>query len=287
MQKKLKSPLSLAAAFYEKLIEKRLSAVEERITQRIAKLEDDVARKVDAVHSNMTKSMGNGNSNILLSLKVHETNIYRQLTAYMELRRILDGELSIPPLRGFAISPDFALYMMEILNRYKPKAILEFGSGFSSLVLSRYAAAGSATVLSLDHERDYGEKTTQLLRNWGYDGVHTLVLADVVEQGHGAGTALFYDRAALPSGRTFDFVLLDGPPQAFGLTVRGGMLPLFRDVLDDGCILLLDDYYRPGERSVVADWVRDGWVEIIEENKSVEKHSAVLRLKEGVTRPGP
>ena len=89
---------------------------------------------------------------------------------------------------------------------------------------------------------------------------------------------IFYDRSALEKHFGFDFVFLDGPPQKLGITVRGGLLPLFRPLLSPGCIIVLDDYYRAGEREVVANWLKAGLVEVIEENEFIEKHAAVLRV---------
>lgn len=217
-------------------------------------------------------------SETIHQVKIHERNNYQQLTQYMELRRLLNNDVVMPPLRGYAISPDLVLYLLSLLERFKPQSIIEFGSGFSSVVFSRYAQSNGAKVVSVDHEPFFSKKSQALVDAWGYADQFNLITADVIEQEADGMNVLFYDRSAVDKHFGFDFVFLDGPPQALGLTVRGGLLPLFRPLLVSGCIIVLDDYYRPGEREFVASWLESGLVELVEENEFIEKQAVILRV---------
>lgn len=207
-----------------------------------------------------------------LSLARLERKNYQQITNYMELRRILDGPARLPPLRQHAITPDMVFFLMEQFDKYKPKNVLEFGSGVSSLIMARYVVSNEATGTSVESELVHLNKTQHLLKSWGLENTLTVVHADLVEQ-----PTLFYEKSSI-LGDQFDFVFLDGPQSGrYGKEVRGGLFPLFCDKLAKNCVIVLDDYKRRGERRVVANWLKAGWVDIIEENTFIEKHAAVLR----------
>lgn len=235
----------------------------QQILERIDRLERVLNRRV----SDIKREVRN----------VERTN-YQQLTTYLELRRVFDSAETMPPLRGYAISPDLVFYLLDLLDRYSPKSIAEFGSGFSSVVFSRYADANNASVTSFDHEPFFAKKSAENVKKWGYEKSFELITTEVIEQSVDGQKVMFYDHKAAPAQRQYDFVFLDGPPQKLGLTVRGGLLPLFRPQLAPGCIIVLDDYYRPGEREIVKNWLESGYVELIEENEFIEKHAAVVRV---------
>lgn len=235
---------------------------------------DHLDSKIDRLERVMNSKLSETNRQI----KNHERTNYQQLTQYMELRRVFDNDQVMPPLRGYAISPDLVFYLLSLLDRFKPRSILEFGSGFSSVVFSRYAHSEGAKVVSVDHEPYFSKKSEAYVNEWGYDDHFNLIIADVKEQEVNGTNVFFYDRSPVEKHSGFDFVFLDGPPQKLGLKVRGGLLPLFRPLLSPGCIIVLDDYYRPGEREFVDNWLKTGLVELIEKNESIEKHAVLLRV---------
>ena len=62
-------------------------------------------------------------------IKLIERNNFQQMQMYHELDKMLGEHLPIPPLRGYALSPDSCIELYQLLNHYRPKNILEFGSG--------------------------------------------------------------------------------------------------------------------------------------------------------------
>ena len=69
-------------------------------------------------------------------------------------------------------------------------------------------------------------------------------------------------------------LLVDGPVGALGPQARYPALPLLRERLLPGAVVLLDDADRPEEQEVLARWQAD-WPEL---------SSAMLRLEKGAAR---
>src|SRR5438034_475105 len=42
----------------------------------------------------------------------------------------------LPQMRGFAIAPDFALYLTELIDDERPEVVVETGSGVSTLIIA-------------------------------------------------------------------------------------------------------------------------------------------------------
>lgn len=207
-----------------------------------------------------------------------DRNLYQQVVSYLDLRAMLGIEGEIPPLRGFAISPDMGVFMLRLLRKLRPASILELGSGFSSVLLGHHCAKMAGHVVSLDHDPAYVARSTELIAAWGLGEQVETVLAPIENQRVRDSRAVpFYSAERVrATGRRFDFVFVDGPPLALGPRVRGGFLPLFGEFLEPGCHILLDDYYRKGEQEVVSNWVEQGLVEIVELHTELEKQAALL-----------
>jgi len=239
-----------------------------------------LARDIDAAVRDLPKFVDRRMKHIARDLRQLDRRLYQQVVSYIDLRLRAGLEVPIPPLRGHAISPDTAIFMDDLLKILRPSEILELGSGFSSALLARHCMKYGGKLTSVDHVQQFGSLAAGYVSAWGAQSCFELIIADVIEQPLENGEhVLFYDLGPVAEkGVKFDFVFLDGPPKYVAEKVRGGFLPLFKDVLSPGCTILVDDYYRPGEMEMVAAWVADGLVEIVEENTAVEKHAAVLKF---------
>jgi len=97
-----------------------------------------------------------------LSEQLHHT--YQQIQVFIDLNRLLQLPWPLPPLRGWAASPDFLLLLAEHALQHKPDCIVECSSGASTVVLAQCAKLnGHGHILSLEHDAHYAKKTRQLL----------------------------------------------------------------------------------------------------------------------------
>src|SRR5262245_24329430 len=101
--------------------------------------------------------------------RLYIDNLYRQLEAFASLTNLLPLRYPLPPMRGWAVSPDFALSLLQILCEEKPKVIVEFGPGVSTLVtaywLQQYLEHG--TIYSFEHESEWLRRNEEAVRRHG------------------------------------------------------------------------------------------------------------------------
>lgn len=130
----------------------------------------------------------------------------------------------------------------------KPKIVVEFGTGASTLIVARaLAMAGGGTLISFDQHDDFVAKTREWLGQYGLDAdIRAVPLVDAPDGWPG----LWYDHGPLPA---IDLLLIDGPPWTIHPFTRGAAATLFGRIAPGGTIIL-DDAARPGERIVARRW---------------------------------
>jgi glycosyltransferase involved in cell wall biosynthesis len=155
------------------------------------------------------------------------------------------------PWGSRTITPILAFELVEALERRHPQRIVEVGSGISTVVLARYAAATGASLVSLEHDRRFAARTLALLSRFGLERAVDLRVAPLRQRrcpdGH---LHPWYD---VRLNGTFDFGLLDAPPLRQG---RGAVLFALREVLEPDFELWLNDATRRHERVCLAGWLR-------------------------------
>jgi hypothetical protein len=171
---------------------------------------------------------------------------------------------------GFSAGPDYLREALRLVAEARGP-VLECGSGLSTLLAGIAARRSGVTVWSLEHNPDWHGWVGGELRRFGVGGVE-LCLAPLRDY---IGFH-WYDppRGRLPSG--IRVVLCDGPP---GTTPGGryGMLPVLGPYLAPGCVVLLDDADRTGERETLRRWRTDAGAEATTHDDG-RKSFALVRL---------
>jgi len=211
---------------------------------------------------------------------------YRQLEALFSLFALLPIKAALPPLRGAAISPDFAAQLVSLILRERPSNILELGSGASTIV-GGYAlrASGGGRLVSLEESEEYAVLARQRVTQHGLDDIVTVVHAPLTSTPLPGGESLWYDVRNLSPDDTIDLLVVDGPLQIGrpGDAIRYPALPFLADRLSDRCLVLIDDCHRSQERSMVERWLRE-YPGFVAEQSSGEKQHIVLRRVHRVPR---
>src|SRR5690606_7089028 len=89
----------------------------------------------------------------------------------------------LPPLRLWAISPDFALVIAALIKQYHPAHIFELGSGSSTLISSyTLEKVGAGKVTSLEHLAQYAQESAANTQKHGLDGIATVVHSPLIDQ---------------------------------------------------------------------------------------------------------
>jgi len=154
----------------------------------------------------------------------------------------------LPKADGWAGSPELLATLADEVLGNRPKLIVEFGSGLSTLVLARALdLAGGGALVSYDHNAGFADLTRARLAALG---LRADVRAVDLEPARGyAGE--WYAARDLPGG--IDLLVIDGPPAWFASGTRGGAAAIF-PLLAVGGVVLLDDADRPGERADARRW---------------------------------
>jgi predicted O-methyltransferase YrrM len=184
---------------------------------------------------------------------------------------------ALPAMRGWAISPDFALRLAGLIGELRPKTILELGSGASTIV-SAYCLErlGSGTVISLDQEQSCAESTIAALRLHNLSPFARVIHAELRSVG-AEGSCTWYDSASVDEVRDIDLLIVDGPAVE---TAEGRYpaLPLLYHRLSPNAVILIDDADRELERAVVAQWLEE-FPELACERFPDEKGAVVLKRR--------
>lgn len=162
----------------------------------------------------------------------------------------------------FSIDEESLRVLIALLAKFRPSRVLEFGSGLSTLVISRLRRAlGIAAFTSIDHWETWQHKVAHSL---GEESRVEFVHLPIAPTSHGGLSGSFYqgilERCATRA--PFDVVYIDGPTEVGGTGEcnRAMAGSVFRRLLRPGAMIVLDDALRETEQQAAALWLREGLV---------------------------
>jgi predicted O-methyltransferase YrrM len=204
-------------------------------------------------------------------------SLYRQLEALISITSILPLRHPLPPMRGWAISPDFGVLLISEILKKKPRLVLELGSGVSTL-LTGYCLekTGRGRVISFDHDEKYCVQSRERIREHGLGDIAEIVHVPLREVQLNQQSWDWYDATRIDPGVKIDLLVVDGPPGQIQDISRYPALPLLRKYLSDDAVILLDDAGRPDEKIILDMWARE-FPDFLHECIPAEKGAAVLR----------
>ena len=190
-------------------------------------------------------------------LRRDSQNLFVQGEALNALYKDLDFRKSLSPTRGWSASPDFLGIIARHVTEARPKAILECGSGVSTVVLARACELnGVGRVYSLEHQAVFAERSRSELQRHGLSEHSEILEAPLTPHTLDGREWSWYRLDALPSIK-FDMLVIDGPPETTGPLARYPAGPLLFPHLTPGASVFLDDAHRDDEKEAVARWVRE------------------------------
>ena len=141
---------------------------------------------------------------------------FRQVEALQNLFAILPIEHALPASRGFPASPDLLLFLVDLVDRHRPKVIVECGSGLSTLcfalAMRRFGIDGK--VIALEHLEQYAAQTEELLRRHGVSDIAEVRTAPLEDFTFGEGRPRGTPLTGWQDLEGVDLLFVDGPPQA-------------------------------------------------------------------------
>jgi predicted O-methyltransferase YrrM len=205
-----------------------------------------------------------------LEADVAQTEPIVTLASRIPLRRPL------PPMRGYAIAPDFALMLYDLVIDEKPELVVETGSGVSTLIVA-YALEklGRGRVVALDHDAAYAEKTRAEIARHGLEAYASVVHAPLEPIEIDGKRYRWHARSALDGLGPIDLVVDDGPPKYLGPMLRYASLPVFAPKLSPRGFVVLD-VVGDEERTILDLW-RQRFPEFAQERLATKKGNVILR----------
>ena len=150
-------------------------------------------------------------------------------------------------------SLDFQTYyiMLNLLDKIKPKNILELGFGFSSLPINQYARSAGARHDICEGNPEWIDYFKQTYCKDGEWNFRMLVKNEIVKTIDGHENCRLYEDFRTDLNPPYDFVLIDGPKGSKNTVSRPNILNDI-DVLDSHSTIVFHDTRRPGEQLTMS-----------------------------------
>lgn len=209
------------------------------------------------------------------TVKKEMLNATQQLEAFQGIQSFLNHGERLPQMHGWPISPDFALYLLELIDSNDYDLILEFGSGTSTVLIAKALARigrqrhgkPATSQVAFEHLEQYHAQTLANLKHSELADAVQLVLAPLQPyQAPNGNTYSYYSchtalkelAQRLPAADLKVLMVVDGPPAATGQHARYPAVPAVLAQLKSARIdILLDDYIRDDEKEIAQLWLKD------------------------------
>jgi predicted O-methyltransferase YrrM len=173
--------------------------------------------------------------------------LYDQISGLQQIQNAIDGKPLLRPLRGWAISPDAMACVLADLQERTAPAVIEFGSGQSTIILAAALKYRNGRLLSVEHDPEYCAVIQRQVTACGLSELVQFIHAPICLPrdipGHPS-----YDTTVIPDC-LIDLALIDGPPFKNGLLTRLTALRWAALHLKPGGAIFLDDSNREGEQA--------------------------------------
>jgi predicted O-methyltransferase YrrM len=218
-------------------------------------------------------------ADLLLAFRRELERTYEQIEALLWLTTQYRFRASLPPMRKWAISPDFANLLAGVIRRQRPQTIVELGGGVSTLIAG-YAleACGGGTLISVDHAEQFTEAARRQAAEHGLEAAIRFITAPLTPIALGGAIWQWYDPSRLALPPAIDLLVVDGPPQQDNPQplARYPALPVLFEALRPGALIVLDDADRADETAIVARWLAEFPVTQVE-RIATEKGAVILQ----------
>lgn len=230
-------------------------------------------------------------------LKQEILNATQQFEAFLDIQSFFNNSEYLPPMHGWPISPDFARYLIQLLEKNHYDLILEFGSGTSTVLIAKALAKlqrehqdkPAVVQVAFEHLAKYHAQTLANLESAGLASSVQLSLAPLHPYKAPNGQTYSYyacqqtlaDLAvSLPASPIKILMVVDGPPANTGKQARYPCLPaVLAHFRHQHLEILLDDYARVDEKVVGTLWEQDlkqtGY-QVTSEKISMEKDALLV-----------
>jgi len=202
---------------------------------------------------------------------------YQEIESMLYLSQQISFRQPLPSMRGWAVSPDFAVLILRCIRDCHPAVIVDLGSGVSTLI-SGYVLEqlGQGEVFGFDHEPSYGAKTRKEIAKHQLEKWAKVIDAPLAPLTLTGRTWQWYDLSKFELPASIDLLIVDGPPDRLQALSRYPAVPALAERLSRKAVILVDDVNGKDEREIIARWLKE-YPDFSCERVGTEKGAAVLR----------
>ena len=247
-----------------------------------------------SINTDLIPAINNVEKKTTQAIQKQTSNAVQQLESYMAIENYLSTGALLSGFHGWPISPDIGLFIINQMRRKQYDLIIEFGSGTSTLLFAKLAAAQHheklmsnllpQKIISFDHHIDYYHQTQELLNLNHVAEYVDLVHAPLREWKENEQIFLYYDCEAklqqlaqiLNGKQAKILVLVDGPAGNTCQDARYPAVPfLFKYLAEHQIDVILDDANRPEEQKIINQWHALM-------NKEKDIHQKIIQSEKGI-----
>ena len=209
--------------------------------------------------------------------------LYRQTEALMCIHGRMRFAATVPSLRGWPVSPDFAVLAMRQVEHLKDigsnSLVVECGSGASTIIIGTLLRdLGRGRLVSLESDQKCYEDSRRNvlahgLQNWVEIHHAPLINYDLHGRQHP-----WYDVTGLNLPGKVNLLIVDGPRGDVSKLTRFPAVPVLLPWLEKGCRVLVDDAYRSDEQEMVQRWME---LELVDQMEMIptEAGASLVRVR--------
>lgn len=194
------------------------------------------------------------------------------------LVKLLPLRAPLPPMTSWAATPELATHLFRCIQQYKPKHIVELGSGVTTLIsgysLEKFGINGK--IISFDHDERYARKTRDEINLHDLSDRIELRVAPLEMCTIDNQNWKWYSTNKLKFEKKIDLLLIDGPPVKTQKNARYPAIPILYEHLNDQAIIIMHDTDRDPESSSIKKWLFQ-FDDLKTENLYSEKGITVLK----------
>lgn len=166
-----------------------------------------------------------------------------------------DTDFPLPQTNWALSLPGFEKVKSILLKMRQEQAlhtVVEFGTGFSTIRLGMEFPG--IHIISFEHEQAFVGEHLDAKKKYCLSVNIDILQRDLTFEHYGPLKLLSYRRNPFVIPNSIDFVLIDGPP-FFTIAGREACLYQVYDAIRIGGKIVLDDYDRPREKTVLKHWL--------------------------------
>lgn len=191
--------------------------------------------------------------------KQFDESVWPQVESLIGIYRLIDGVPVLPPMRGWAASPDFIRHLLRHIEDSNPATILECGSGTSTIAMAHMLRdRKGAHIYSLENHPLFASQLESELRKRDLSHVVSVIVAPLSERKYAGFDQAFqwYDLTSASLPDYADMLVVDGPWSKLNQLARYPAGPELLPRLAPHAHIFVDDANRRDEGELGSLWRR-------------------------------